>query len=381
MNGKNSIFGVGFVFIFVLVASLTLGFVSPAKAEIVIAVAGPMTGSGAQYGKLFKLGAEASATVINQNGGINGEKIVIRTYDDKNNPTEAANVAQKISTQKEVVSVIGHFTSSATYAAIPIYQRNGIPLIVVTATDPALTKQGNTFVFRICITQEVDGSAVAKWVVKKLNKKRIAGIYINTDYGKAHFANFKKTAEALGGKIVVEERYQPGTVDFSSILIKVKNANVDVIELGTYYNDVALIAKQARKLGIKVTIAASGAARAPALIKIGGKAVEGLYITQLTAGPKIGEAFKTFKKLYNMDRVPAPQFTFATYDAVRFIAEAIKRGGSTERDSIRNTLATFKDFPTTSIYATFDKDRQVNFPSMDIVQVQDGKFVKVGSSE
>ena len=241
-----------------------------ARADVVVAVGAAMTGSGAQYGELFKTGAEAGAAYVNEKGGVLGHKIIVKAYDDKNNPTEAANVAQKIAIEKDVVGVIGHFTTTATYAAMPIYQKNGVPLIVISATDQALTKQGNTFLFRICITQDVDGFGVAKWLVKGLGKKRVAAIYVNTDYGKAHFTAFSKAIASLGGEVVVEERYQPGAVDFSPMLIKFKNANVDVIELGTYYNDAALIAKQARKLGMNTTIAASGGVLAPALIELGG---------------------------------------------------------------------------------------------------------------
>ncbi len=374
---------------FVITALLAFGMVvgsallsvTPGRCDVAIGIAGPMTGSGAQYGELFKMGAETAAFEVNEKGGVLGQKLVIRTYDDKNNPTEAANVAQKISTEKDIIGVIGHFTTSATYAAMPTYQKNGIPLLVISATDPALTKQGYTFLFRICITQEIDAAASAEWIVKKMGKKRIGTIYVNTDYGKAHFSNFSKTATALGGEIVVEERYQPGAVDFSPMLIKIKNANVDVLELGTYYNDAALIAKQAKNLGLTVPLVASGAALAPALIELGGDAVEGMYLNQLPTGPKSEQASATFKKVFKMDQVPAPQFTLASYDAVHFIVEAVKRGGSTARDSIRKTLSTFKDFPTTSGYATFDADRQVGFTYMDIVQVKNGRFVKVGSTQ
>ncbi len=360
--------------------ALPLCLASRGQADVTIAVAAAMTGSGAQYGDLFKTGAEAGAADINEKGGVLGHKIVIKPYDDKNNPTEAANVAQKISMEKGLVGVIGHFTTSATYAAMPIYQKNGVPLVVISATDPTLTKQGNTFLFRICITQEVDGSAVAKWLVNHLGKKRVGAIYMNTDYGKAHFAEFSKALSSLGGEVVVEERYQPGTVDFSPILIKIKNANVDAIELGTYYNDAALIAKQARKLGITSTIAASGGALAPALIELGGDAVEGMYMNQSTTGPKWEEASATYKRVHKVDKVPAPQFSLVSYDAVHFIAEAIKVGKSTDRESIRKSLSAIKNFPTTTGYSSFNAERQVEFKGMDIVQVKNGQFVKVGTT-
>lgn len=369
-----------FAFIAGVMVVFSLLYATPGHCKIAIAVAGPTTGPGAQYGKLFKMGAEAAAYEINKKGGVNGEEIVIQMYDDKNNPTEAANVAQKISTDKNVVAVAGHFTSSATHAAIPIYQRNGIPILVVTATDPSITKQGNSFVFRICLTQEVEGTAVAKWLVGKLGKKKIGAIYMNTDYGKAHFANFSKMAVALGGKIAVEERYQPGTVDFTSILIKIKDAGVEAMEIGTYYNDAALIAKQTRKMGIKVPIAVSGAAKTPGLMELGGKATEGIYSTQLPAGPRREQAVKTVKQLTGLKVIPAPDFAFTCYDAVHYIAEAVRIAGSTNRDAVRSALASIKDFPTNYGLGTFDQDRQVKYTYMEVVQVQDGRFVKVGDT-
>jgi branched-chain amino acid transport system substrate-binding protein len=381
MDKRHKCCGFKAVWVSTFVIALMALSATAARSDVAIGVAGPMTGSGAQYGELFKKGAETAAAEINEKGGVLGHKIIIRAYDDKNNPTEAANVAQKISTEKDVVGVIGHFTTSATYAAIPTYQKNSIPLLVVSATDPTLTKQGNTFVFRICITQEIDGAAPAIWLVNKMGKKKVAAIYVNTDYGKAHFSSFSKAFLGAGGEIAIEERYQPGTVDFSPVLIKIKNSPAEAIELGTYYNDVALIAKQARKLGITLPFVASGAALAPALIELGGEAVEGMFINQLPTGPRTDQASSTYKKIHKVDQVPAPQFTLACYDAVHFVAEAVKRGNSTSKETIRKTLSAFKDFPTTSGYATFDGDRQVGFSFMDIVQVKSGRFIKVGSTQ
>src|SRR5947209_14103649 len=98
--------------------------------ELRVAIAGPFSGDAAQYGQDFFRGAGLAADQINANGGIGGKQVKLLQFDDRNDTTEAANVAQKIASDSSIVASMGHFTSSTVYATMPIYQANQIPLVV-----------------------------------------------------------------------------------------------------------------------------------------------------------------------------------------------------------------------------------------------------------
>src|SRR5690606_11202257 len=211
-----------------VIALLVAGCGSPGDAadsdEIKIAVVGPRTGGAAQYGGDFTRGAPLAAGQINAAGGVDGKQITIVTFDDRNDTTEAASVAQKIATDSSIVASMGHFTSSTVYAAMPIYKSNQLPLVVISASDPGITEQGNEWVFRVSPTNNLGAEAMADLIVNELGLKKIAIFYLNTDFGKTEREFFTARVQANGGEIVLDEPYQPDAKDFSSSIIKLKNA-------------------------------------------------------------------------------------------------------------------------------------------------------------
>src|SRR5262249_33041336 len=112
--------------------------------EVAIRVAAPLTGNLAQIGKQFAEGAQLAADEVNQKGGINGKKVVIRVEDDKGDPKDAATVAQKFASDDRILAVLGHYSSSACFAAIPIYSKAHLATITPSASHTDLTTQPGT---------------------------------------------------------------------------------------------------------------------------------------------------------------------------------------------------------------------------------------------
>ncbi|HEY7601840.1 MAG TPA: ABC transporter substrate-binding protein, partial [Methylomirabilota bacterium] len=157
---------------------------SPATAQdLVIGVAAPMTGNLAQVGKQFAEGAQLAADEVNAKGGIKGKKVVIRVEDDKGDPKEAATVAQKFASDDRVLAVLGHYSSSACFAAIPIYTRARLATITPSASHTELTKQGGKYMFRMWSPISVYVPDLAQYTVKKLGKKNIGVVYVQNDWG------------------------------------------------------------------------------------------------------------------------------------------------------------------------------------------------------
>jgi branched-chain amino acid transport system substrate-binding protein len=121
---------------------------APAATGVVkIAVAGPMTGDNAEYGKGFVNAAKMMADQWNAKGGVLGKKIEIVQFDDKNSGEEAASIAQKIVSDKDIIGVIGHFASGVCMAAAPTYTENKIIEISPSASHPDYSGIGE-YIFR-----------------------------------------------------------------------------------------------------------------------------------------------------------------------------------------------------------------------------------------
>jgi branched-chain amino acid transport system substrate-binding protein len=337
--------------------------------ELRIAIAGPFSGDAAQYGQDFFRGASLAADQLNANGGVSGKQIKLLQFDDRNDTTEAANVAQKIASDPSIVASMGHFTSSTVYATMPIYKANQIPLVVISASDPKITQQGNEWLFRVSPTNNLGAEAMADLIVKQNGLKKLASFYLNTDFGKSEHGYWVDQVKRDGGEVVLEEGYQPDAKDFTASIIKLKNSGADAVYLSSYYNDAALLIKQAKAAGVEQKWFASGAIISPQFPELGGTAVEGVMTDRIAQGSAWDELAATYKQKYNQDASP---FVIYAYSAMQAVGEAAKSGSS--RQGIRDNLPKLKDFATPLGAVTFSPDRQVVYSNFDYMVVQDGVF-------
>ena len=347
------------------------------RNTITVAVAGPMTGDGAEYGKAMADGVQLAADEINAAGGINGKQIVIRVEDDKGDPNQAAIVAQRLVDSKEVVGVIGHFSSSATAAAIPAYQKGGMPVVAPTPSNPALIKlPDDSFIFRTADSQQMEGQNLADLFVNKLGKKKIAILYADTDYGKANHQYLVENLQKLNATLTYDKSYTPGSnVDFQSPLTAIRASKPDLIYFSTEYNDAVLLIRQAREMGIKTDISVSGIDYANEFLKQGGKDVEGVYLDTLffpdSPDPRDKAFIDAFQKKYG--RLPGIQES-EPYEAAKVLFEAIKRAGP-DRSKIRDALENMKDFVAFNRPVSFSPDNHNSFNTHYVnLVVKNGQF-------
>ncbi|UOF88870.1 ABC transporter substrate-binding protein [Fodinisporobacter ferrooxydans] len=360
-----------------LSTSLILSACGKSNDTIKVVVAGPMTGSSAQFGESMKEGTQMAANEINKKGGLLGKKIELDFEDDKGDPKEAVNIAQRISTDSNVVGIIGHFTSSATMAASPIYQKAGIPEIAVASTTPKATSAGN-YIFRVNVTNTAQGAGIIKWLVQEKHKKRLAIFYDNDDYGNGITNDAIKTADRIGAQIVYKGSITPGVQqDFHVMLDAAKQAKPDALVLFTLYSTGAQIVSEADKMGLHLLTVGSDAIYAPDFIRLAGKSAEGVYVATWfhpDSNYSGTRKFVTdFKKTYNKD---TDSWAPYSYDALMIFADAVKKAGKIDRSAIRDTLAKTKNFKGATGVITFNKQRVPDPSSMKLLftVVKNGKF-------
>ena len=186
---------------------------------------------------------------------------------------------------------------------------------------------------------------------------------------------FKQEFVKNGGKVVAEENYKEKDEQFGSQLNNIKSANPDAIFLPGYYGDVATIAKQARDQGIDVPIFGGDGWDDPKLVELGGDAVQNCYFTTHAAEDSNDPRMKQFAakfRAFHKGKNPGALAAVA-YDAANIMFAAIKKAGGTDRDKIRDALASTTKFPGVTGDITIDKDRNA-IKQLVILQVKGDKF-------
>ncbi len=349
----------------------------PVAAEDTIKIGAylPMTGAVAAYGQMewdgIQIANEMKPTVL-------GKKIELVLVDTKSDKIEAANAVSRLVEKEKVVGIIGEAISGNSMAGNPISEAAKIVSVSPTATNPLVT-QGKQYAFRACFIDPFQGEVAARFAVNELKAKTAAVIIdIAQDYcvGLANF--FVKEFVKLGGKVVSTTYIQTGDQDFSAQLSSVQAAKPDIIYAPNYYTEDALMAKQARDLGINAPILTGDGAQADELIKIGGKAVEGMYFTghfhkEAATNELSKEFIKRFEAKKNKE---ADAFGALGADAYFLLVEAIEKAGSTDGTKIREAMVNIKNFPAVSGLITMQENGNP-IKSMVINKVKDGKFVYV----
>lgn len=342
--------------------------------EIVIGGVGPVSGEAATFGQSTKEGCELAVEEWNAAGGLLGKKIKLIYQDDKGDPTEAATVWTKLITQDKVVAIVGTVMSKCSLAGAPISQQYKVPMISPTSTNPKVTEVGD-YIFRACFIDPFQGTVGAKFAYENLKARKAACIFdVGNDYTKGLAEFFRDKFTQLGGTIVAFEAHPTGTTDFKAQLTKILAAKPDVIYISDYYNDVALIAKQARELGYNGPLVGGDGWDSPDLVKIGGTAVENGYFTNHFSKDDPRPIVQEFVKKYQAKFGKVPDALAAlAYDAMVIMLDAIKRAGSTDPEKIKKAL-TETNINVVSGLITFDKNRNP-VKSAVIIAIKNGQQV------
>lgn len=339
-----------------------------------------MTGGSASFGISGKNGIDLALKKINEKGVLGGKKLSLVVADTKSEASEATNGMQKLISQDKVVAVIGPNQSSAVIASGAI--NNGAKVVDITpmGTNPDVTvdpktKQVKPYSFRTCFIDPFQGTVMASFASNELKVKR-AAIYIDntSDYAKGLAQFFKENFVKNGGQVVIEEAYLQKDTDFKSTLTKIKAAKPDFIYIPGYYQEVGLIVKQAREMGINVPMAGGDGWDSAKLPEIAGKAaLENTFFSSLYSPDDTSDLNKElvaeYKKAYNTN---PDVFAALAYDSALLVAKAIEDAGSTDPAKIAEAMAKIKGFKGVSGEVTFNEEHNP-IKSAVIIEHKDGK--------
>lgn len=326
--------------------------------------AAPLTGDNAQFGLMLRSGAQLAIDEINAAGGLRGSPVTPLFEDDAANPREAGSVAQKLGSNPNVYGVVGHFNSSCSLAGKPKYSENKVIQISPASTNVKVCK-GSDWTFRNIYDDGFQGRTLATYA-KKLGLKRVAVFFDNDDYGIGLKDSFLGQANQEGLEVPFIQSYGRETSDYRPHLSSFAGIKPEAIMVAGLYSQAALIARQAREMGITVPLLGGDGLLSDEYIKLAQDAGENTYISCPFLFELGGEGAARFKAAYEKKFGQSPDAWAAlAYDAVNILAEGVRQKGW-DRQGIRDWVAGVtsreKAFPGITGATFFDADGDCKKP-------------------
>lgn len=274
-----------------------------------------------------------------------------------------------------MVAYIGNVTSKPSVAVSELAAEDGIPMITPSGTQFSITEAGKN-IFRVCFTDPYQGEVLATLASEKLHAKTAAVLINNSsDYSDGVAQAFLKKSQEKGIQVVATEGYSDGDKDFKAQLTKLLPLNPDVIVVPDYYEQDALIASQAREIGL--TSQFIGPDGWDGVIKTldssSHDVLEGALFTNHYAIDDSNEKVQHFVKAYRDSYQDEPSaFSALSYDAVYMLKDAIETVGSTDKEAVAKALREIS-FDGVTGHLTFDENNNP-VKAVTIIKVENGKY-------
>lgn len=332
----------------VFLAGCLMGLGSAAQAQetIKIGIIQPLSGSVAASGNFVLQGARIAVDHINNNGGVlGGKKLQLMVEDNKSNPTESSNAAEKLIVRDKVPVLIGSWGSTFTLATLPKLMEYKVPMVVETAGADKITTSGNPYVFRICPTNEMEARSFSRHI-EPLGIKKADILVVNNDWGLGSSDSLQRIMKEKGlavGKVLTMDH---NAQDMTAQLSEIRASDADTLFIVTAVEQLTLVLKQAESLAVNHRIITLGGSQSPdQLIDHAGSAAEGTmhnvmfapWILEASSDP---ETAKFFVNEWNNRKLEKAGLTesFRGFDAVRTVAAAIEKAGEADPEKIRKAL-------------------------------------------
>jgi branched-chain amino acid transport system substrate-binding protein len=336
--------------LFAMVALVGLAACSK-KTDVAVGMAGPVSGPNAVFGEQMRRGAEMAVNDLNAKGGVLGNQLRFVVVDDASNPSQGVSVANKLASDG-AVAVFGHFNSAVSIPASKVYADEKILQISPASTNPQLTEQGLSTVFRTCGRDDQQGDVAAAYLLSAHKSSQIAVIHDQSTYGKG-LADATKASMNKGG--LTEAMYDSVTVgerDYSALVTRMKTAGIQVVYFGGLHTEAGLLVRQMAEAGLQVQFVSGDGVVNKEFWNIAGATGEGALVTfgaENRDNPAAADVVKRFR-----DQGFEPEsYTLYTYAAVQAWAQAAEKVRSLDAEKVAATLRD-GEYPTVIGTLSFD---------------------------
>jgi branched-chain amino acid transport system substrate-binding protein len=351
------------------------------KTEITLGSIQDLSGPIAGFGKQVRLGMMLRVDEANEQGGVNGRKLVLKVEDSAYDPKKAVLAAQKLVNQDKIFAMIAHIGTAQNLAAMPVqFEKNVVNFFPVTAARE-MYEPFHKLKYAFAATYYDQIRLAAPQLVKEKNAKKVCAMYQDDEFGLEVVRGAEAGLKTINVELAEKTSYKRGATDFSSQTAKMKAAGCDFVILGTIIRETIGAIGEARKTGFNPTFLGSSAAYTDLIHKLGGKAMDGLYATMTSQHPYLDEASQPirfwankYKTKFNDDPTV---FSVYGYNAVDiFIRAAQKAGPNLSTDSFikaMDTMTVAADmFGSPAL--TFTAQKRLGNDASRLSQIQEGKW-------
>ena len=366
-----------------LVAALALAVLMAACGDggkgsdtIPIAVVGPVTGQYASFGVQMTNGGQMAVDDINAAGGVLGKKLDLDIGDDACDPKQAVAVANQM-TGNGVALVAGHYCSGSSIPASKVYAESNMVQISPASTNPAFTDdRAGPNIYRVCGRDDQQGGIAGKYLATHFADKNIAFVHDKTAYGKGLADETKKALIEAGKQEAMYEAITAGEKDYSALVSKLKQANIDYVYFGGYHTEAGLIIRQMRDQGLNTILMGGDALITQEFWSITGPAGEGTLMTfspDPRKNPAAAEVVKRFK-----DKGIEPEgYVLYTYAAIQAWKQAADKAKSVDSAEVVKALND-TEFDTVVGKFKFNEKGDPNLPPYAVYRWSNGTYEEIG---
>jgi branched-chain amino acid transport system substrate-binding protein len=360
---------------------IVLCFSVTAFAEIRLGGLFAVTGPASFLGNPEKLTAEMLVEQVNKNGGINGQKIKFIVYDTQGREDRAISYFKRLAKKDRVVAVLGPSRTGCALAIKGLAVKFKIPLIACAASAKIVTP-ANKYVYK---TPQSDIHVAEKLFdhLKSKGKTNIALISAQSGYGATGREAVLKNAPRFGINIIADEKFLDTDKDMTSQLSKIKSKKPDAIICWAAGAAPAIVAKNAKALGMSDIYMTQGIA-SKKFIDLAGDAANGIKLTagRLIVADKLPDTdrFKTMLMKYKTDYESkfgsaVSVFGGHAYDAFGILKAAMEKAGDPKK--LADALQTVTGFMGTAGEFNMTKDDHTGLSkdSFIIAEIKNGEFV------
>ena len=332
--------------IFNLFLVFSLVFIMSCKKEedfIKVGAIIPLTGGFASYGEPVRDGMMLAVEEINNDGGINGKKLMLIIEDDSGVPKDSVNSFSKLVNIDSVQLILGPLSSGCSMATASLANKMKVVQISTLAGIPALSNAGD-YVFRVYPSSKLGARFAADSAIKRFTPKKVAILYQKNPFGEAAKEIFKEISEKSKIEIVFADSFSDGQNDFRTLLTKMNSFDPDLLLCSAYWGEGSKILAQMIELGIDIQVVGEDGWRGPIAQIVGEKGLKNLYIADIAFGKEIEgndimrKFIENFEKKYNRK---SDTYAATGYDAVYLAKKVIEKVGYNAED-IKNALYEMK---------------------------------------
>jgi branched-chain amino acid transport system substrate-binding protein len=361
-----------------IAVALALGSqVALAQQTVKIAGLVELSGPGTTSGTEFRNGMQLAVKEINAAGGILGRKIELEINDTQSNPAVAKALTVK-AIDNDVYVIMGPVFSGSIMVSQAESRRAEVPNFT-GGEATAVTLQGNPYIFRTSFSQATGMPKVANYIASGMKAKSVVVMFVNNDFGKGGRDQIIKELGARNIKVAADISTDPGQVDFSSPVLRAKQANADALFAYLNEEESARLLKELRKQGYAKPIIGETTITGQKVIELAGDAANGVVghvgLTIDAPLPSIRSFAQRFEKEF---KEKTDHNGVKGYTGMYVVKAMTEKLGKFDRKAfaaaMKNACFSAKQYPGVLMDLCYDDKGDIDRESF-LVEVKNGKQV------